>query len=229
MESPGIFRIGQPPEGWKLTRNVQRGSSRLVAWKREGEDVDLRVSSQRIEDDARRVPLAMLAEAVVTSFGRDEGIETFVDAIQRVDFGRHEAIVVHAVRLWRGPPDDRTPLVAAPDPGAKKKKRTSDPIGIEVNAIDLRPKPRATPRPAHVSRRMTQGFVRSGNTLVVVSYLAPEDLFERYAPDFAFALERFAVLLPPDPPEMGVALPGDLPETIEGSAGPLPVTTPPPE
>lgn len=63
-----------------------------------------------------------------------------------------------------------------------------------------------------VRRRLAQVFVRAGRHLVMVSYIAPVDLYDVYAPDFGAVCERFAVLLPPDPPSIGITLPEDLPQ-----------------
>lgn len=82
-------------------------------------------------------------------------------------------------------------------------------------------------------RRMAQAFVRAGDHLVMLSYIAPTAVYDTYAADYARAVDRFDVLFPPDLPRHGLVLPSDLPrregedgETLE--KGPLPVTTPPP-
>lgn len=82
-------------------------------------------------------------------------------------------------------------------------------------------------------RRMAQAFVRAGDHLVMLTYIAPAAVYETYVPDYARAVDRFAVLFPPDLPRHGLVLPSDLPrregeggETLD--KGPLPVTTPPP-
>lgn len=61
-------------------------------------------------------------------------------------------------------------------------------------------------------RKIAQAFVRAGNRLVMLTYIGPPEAFEKYAPDYAAAVERFVVLLPPDPPQFGVTLPEDLPQ-----------------
>lgn len=81
----------------------------------------------------------------------------------------------------------------------------------------------------NMERRMVQCFVRTSESLVMLTYIAPPALYERYAPDFAHALESFAVLLPPEKPALGIPMPEDLPQKAADTAGgPLPVTTPPP-
>lgn len=174
FEVPGAFRVGVPPEGWTLKRNVRWGARRVVDWKRQGEDVDIRVTSSPISRDERAVPLLSLAEALMLNYGRARGIHTEIDTIQRADIGPHEAVVVYATR-----------------------------------SANL------------VKRRVAQIFVRAGRNLVIVSYIAPPEKYEDWAPDFAFVMERFAVLFPADPPSMGMTLPSDLP------AKPAPTPAPP--
>ena len=83
-----------------------------------------------------------------------------------------------------------------------------------------------------VERRMVQCFIRTAERLVMVTYIAPPELYERYAPDFAQALGSFAVLLPAEAPVFGLTTPDDLPrkapETAGAGGAALPVTTPPP-
>src|SRR4051812_27655067 len=71
-----------------------------------------------------------------------------------------------------------------------------------------------------VQRQLAQVFVRAGRHLVMISYVAPPETYATYAPDFAFAIERFAVLLPADAPTMGVTLPSDLPTAATTPAAP---------
>jgi hypothetical protein len=83
----------------------------------------------------------------------------------------------------------------------------------------------------NVERRMVQVFLRTADELVMVTYIAPPDLYERFAPDFAHALDGFVLLLPAEGPVFGLHTPDDLPQkapAATGTPGPLPVTTPPP-
>ena len=83
----------------------------------------------------------------------------------------------------------------------------------------------------NVERRMAQVFVRTNDRIVMVTYIAPPELYERFAPDFAHALDNFAVLLPPEAPVFGLKTPDDLPQRSASATDPgkaLPVTTPPP-
>lgn len=82
----------------------------------------------------------------------------------------------------------------------------------------------------NVDRRFAQAFIRTQERIVMVTYIAPPDLYETFAPDFAQALESFVVLLPAEPPVYALPLPDDLPRKTEAgaAAGPMPVTTPPP-
>lgn len=85
----------------------------------------------------------------------------------------------------------------------------------------------------NVERRMVQCFVRTAERLVMVTYIAPPELYDRYAPDFAHALAGFAVLLPAEAPVFGLKTPDELPQKPPekspiGGGGALPVTTPPP-
>lgn len=86
----------------------------------------------------------------------------------------------------------------------------------------------------NVERRMAQAFVRTADRMVIVTYIAPPELYERFAPDFAHALDNFAVLLPPEAPVFGLNTPDDLPQKSASATGApedpkaLPVTTPPP-
>jgi hypothetical protein len=79
-----------------------------------------------------------------------------------------------------------------------------------------------------VDRQMAQAFVRAGHHLVMVTYIAPPEVFDTYAPEFAYVCERFRVLLPADRAAMGIPLPSDLPRrgAADGDRGPLPVNTP---
>jgi len=183
FEVEGVFRIGNPGEGWKIHRNRKMGKKLLLDYRREREDVDLRVTVHPLDETSRDLPLPTLAEGLVLAFGRSRGLETEVHGVQRVDFGEHEGFVVHATRRWR----------------------------------------------PNVERRMVQCFVRTAERLVMVTYIAPPDLYDRYAPDFAQALGSFAVLLPPEAPVFGLKTPEELPQLSPATAGGvLPVTTPPP-
>lgn len=70
----------------------------------------------------------------------------------------------------------------------------------------------ATRKASLVERRIAQAFVRAGDRLVMLSYIAPPEKYETYAPDFAWAVSKFVVLLPADRPEIGLTLPSDLPD-----------------
>ena len=182
FEVEGVFRIGKPGDGWKIHRNRRMGKKLLLDYRREHEDVDLRVTVHPLDETSRDLPLPTLAEGLVLYYGRKRGLETEVHALQRVDFGDHEGFVVHATRRWR----------------------------------------------PNVERRMVQCFVRTAERLVMVTYIAPPDLYDKYAPDFAQALGSFAVLLPPEAPVFGLTTPGELPTKAPVAAGGvLPVTTPP--
>ena len=100
FEAPGVFRIGKPGDGWRLVRNLREGSRLLVDYRDADDNADVRVSVQALDDRTRRMPLPILAEAVVASWGRSQGLATDVDAIERADFGAHEGIVVFAHRYW---------------------------------------------------------------------------------------------------------------------------------
>ena len=184
FEVEGAFRIGKPGDGWKLHRNRRLGKKLFLDYKREGADVDVRVTVNPLDDTSRRLPLPTLAEGLVLHYGRGRGLVTVVHAVQRADFGDHEGFVVHATRSWK----------------------------------------------PNVERRMVQVFLRTADELVIVSYIAPPDLYERFAPDFAHALDGFALLLPPEAPVFGLQTPDDLPQkaaAVTGTPGPLPLTTPP--
>lgn len=181
VESPGLFRIGHPGAGWHLESNRRIGSRYLVGFRRDGEDVDLRVTVHPLDDATRRMPLPALAEAMVRNFGRTRALTNEIAAVQRVDFGAHEGVVVHARRSWK-----------------------------------------------KVERPFAQAFVRAGGRLLMITYMAPPGSFDRYAADVSTALDRFAILLPPDPPSWGLVLPNDLPTRHESVEGPFPVSTPSP-
>src|SRR4051812_4410539 len=102
FESPGAFRIGIPGKDWKIRRNRRVGSRLLLDYARIGADVDIRVTVHPIDMPTRRLPLPTLAEALMRNWGRSQGLETDIEAIQRVDFGAHEGIVVFANRHWSG-------------------------------------------------------------------------------------------------------------------------------
>lgn len=183
FEAPGMFRIGAPGPKWELHRNRRIGRRLLMDYRRGNEDVDLRVTVHPLDAETRRVPLPVLAEGMVLNFGRERELETEVLALQRVDFGRHEGMVVHAKRHWRN----------------------------------------------RVVRLFSQAFVRTGDWMVMLTYTAPPELYEKYAAEYAHAVERFAILPPPDPPVYGLTLPDDLPQAPPPpSDDPLPVSTPPP-
>lgn len=184
FEAPGVFRIGKPGDGWVLKRNRRVGEKLLLDYKREGADVDVRVTVHALDETTRQLPLPTLAEALVLRYGRARELETEVHALQRADFGDHEGLVVHATRRWK----------------------------------------------PNVERRFAQAFIRTQERIVMVTYIAPPELYETYAPDFAHALESFAVLLPAEAPVYALPLPEDLPAKTgtDAATGPLPVTTPPP-
>ena len=165
FDAPGAFRVGVPGPGWKMYHNFTYGRRKLVAWERPGEDVDIRVTMNPIDEEARKVPLLTLAPSLMQNYGRARGIKTTVQTVQRVDFGAHEGLVVYATR----------------------------------DAV------------YKVKRRVTQAFVRAGGDLIMVSYIARPELYDKYAPDFEAACARFMVLQPADFPQMGVPLPEDLP------------------
>ena len=56
-------------------------------------------------------------------------------------------------------------------------------------------------------RQIAQIFLRAGHTLVILSYIAPPDLYPDYAVNFALALQSFNVMLPADPPEIALPAP----------------------
>lgn len=184
-EVEGVFRIAKPGDAWRLHRNRRMGQKILLDYRREGGDVDLRVTVHPLDQTSRELPLPSLAEGLVLHYGRGRGLETEVHAVQRVDFGEHEGFVVHATRRWK----------------------------------------------PNVERRMAQAFVRTAERLVMVTYIAPPELYEKYAPEFAHALDGFAVLLPPEAPVFGLRTPDELPQKAASATTPgnaLPVTTPPP-
>ena len=82
----------------------------------------------------------------------------------------------------------------------------------------------------NVERKMAQVFIRTTDRMVIVTYIAPPELYDVLAPEFAHAMSAFAVLLPPERPVFGSPVPDDLPQKThdETAAGPFPVSTPPP-
>lgn len=270
FEAPGAFRIGAPGDGWELHRNRRVGHRLLVDWKKTGEDVDVRVTVHPLDPDERRLPLAVLAQALVMNWGRSQGLATDVDAIARADFGEHEGIVVFARRYWPdGGAEKTTVAVEHPDTGDDTFQMSTLPTPTPVkaveaglqaiaaptgtpaaqtlqkilatkknpplvriaaaNSLDTLPVPSAPQVDWKVQRRFAQAFVRAGDHLLMITYMAPPDSFDLYSPVVAAMIERLAIAWPPDPPEMGLVLPSDLPQKDpSGEPGPLPLTTPRP-
>jgi len=231
FRSPGLFTLGDPGAGWHLQRNVRWGSRYLVDYRRDDADVDLRVTVHPLDEETRKLPLLAIAEGVALKYGKERELETTVDAIERVDFGDHEGVVLAERRYWVNGPRIRPETALALDPEREDESMaTPSPTptpaspfvpmtfgGAKLDAIPIgKPgrllvSPGVPPPGYQVERRLLQAFVKTRERVLMLTYVAPPDLYERYAPEVESALARFAILDDPRPPEIGVKLPSDLP------------------